>query len=263
MSTTPCITYWFGRLGNNIQQISNAIYFCRYHKINFYLPPHELINHFKIEFGKDAYITSRFFFFNGNNIDFKCNEYHLNDARKSICEEYILPNLKFQPVDILSDSTLVLHIRSGDIFSRTHVNKLYVQNPLSYYHDLINNDKFTEVLIVTDTTEENGLNPVIPHLAKNKKVRIQSESVEKDFATLLSAKHLASSGVGTFVLAAAMCSKNITDFYCSTIYHWEQLNPTMLYNSNIQLHIKHIKNYIKVGDWVCSPEQIELMLNHK
>ena len=37
--TTP----WFGRTGNNIQSISNAIYFCRLKGFNFHSPPNSFI----------------------------------------------------------------------------------------------------------------------------------------------------------------------------------------------------------------------------
>lgn len=261
MSTHPCISYWFGRLGNNIQQISNAIYFCRLNRINFSLPPHDSIDHFRAELGKDAYLSSRFFFFNGNNPDFRCNEHRLNDERGQICREFILPNLRTKPAEPFDDGTLVLHVRSGDIFCVGHANKLYVQNPLWYYEELV--ARFDRAIVVTDTTNEARLNPVISCLRKNPKVTLQSSSVEHDFAVLLAAKHLASSGVGTFAVAAALCSRNITDFYCSTLYHWSHLNPTMLFNTNVSVHMTHVKNYTRVGAWTGTDEQIQLMLSHK
>jgi hypothetical protein len=260
-NSSPCITNWFGRLGNNIQQISNAIYYCQKNNINFTCPKHEHINSFSIDFGKDTYLSNRFFFFNGNSKDFNCIEWEVNSRRKNICEQYILPNIKIQPKEIVGDDTIVIHIRSGDIFRPGGWHKLYTQNPLWYFQNIIN--KYEKTIIVTDIKDPNLLNPVIPHLVQNKKVTIQSQTVQDDFATLLSARNLCCSGVGTFCVAAALCSNNLKKFYSSTIYWPEQLNPTMLYHCNIDIEITHIKNYIKVGEWVNSPEQVDLIINHK
>ena len=49
------------------------------------------------------------------------------------------------------------------------------------------------------------------------KVKIQSSTVADDFATLMSAKNVALSGVGTFAMAAALCSTQIKNLYTTDL----------------------------------------------
>jgi len=155
------------------------------------------------------------------------------------------------------EDTLVIHIRSGDIFI-DNPHRLYVQNPLWYYEEIIKD--YSKVILVT---EKDSNNPVVMELVKNPKVKVQASTIEEDFATLLRAKNLVSSGVSTFSAAAALCSKNIQNFYCSNIYLTEHLNPTMLYNTDINIIMTNIKNYIRIGEWKNTYEQRMLMINHK
>ena len=56
------------------------------------------------------------------------------------------------------------------------------------------------------------------------KVKIQSSTVEDDFATLMSAKNVALSGVGTFAMAAALCSTQIKNLYTTDLLLTEHLD---------------------------------------
>ena len=90
-------------------------------------------------------------------------------------------------------------------------------------------------------------------------------SVPEDYATLLSAKNLATSGVGTFGISAALCSQNIKNFFTSDAYLTEHLNYTMLYNTDIVVHELELKNYIPVYpcSWKNNEQQRKLMLEYK
>ena len=80
---------------------------------------------------------------------------------------------------------------------------MYVQeNPVSYFEKLI--EKFEKVIIVTS----DYANPVINILAKYKKVKVLTGTFKEDLNILINAQNLASSGVGTFVVSAAICQKN-------------------------------------------------------
>lgn len=250
------INKWFGGLGNNIQQISNAIYFCKENKINFYLKNHEHIKDFEIKFGTDEDCSNNFFYFNGPKKEFECDETILNQQRREICKNYIFPNLKIEP-SVLIDDTLVIHIRGGDIFIK-NPHSSYVQNPLSYYENLIAN--FEKVILVS----QDDKNPVIPILLKNKKVCLhKNRDIKADFSTLLSCENLATSGVGTFSIAAALLSNKIKKLYCSSIFQQNHLNPTMLLNTGIQVEVTNITNYIEIGEWKNTPEQRKKMIEHR
>lgn len=249
------INNWYGRLGNNIQQISNAIYYCKKNKLSFYNLPHPQISRFTLNFGYDKTVSNRFFFYNTELKDFDCDVDELNIQRREICLEYITPNLNFFIKEAFDDDVVVIHVRSGDVFlSNPHTS--YVPNPLHFYEKII--DQYGAAIVVA----EDRSNPVIDELEKNAKVLIQSTTIENDFSTLLRAKNLVSSGVGTFSVAAALCSKNIKNFYCTNIFLDEHLNPTML-DSHINVIVKKVENYIKIGSWHNTSEQREQILKYR
>lgn len=250
------INNWYGRLGNNIQQISNAIFFCKENNINFYSPPHEVINKFKINFGVDKKLQNRFFFYDGIEKDFDCNVKALNTTRRKICLEHIVPNFNFFVKETFDSELVVIHIRSGDVFSN-NPHKSYVPNPLSFYLRVL--DKYEQALLVS----EDKANPIVQELLKDNRVIFQTSNLVNDFSTLLRAKNLVSSGVGTFCIAAALCSKNIENFYCTNIALDEHLNYKMLLNQDIDIHLTNIKNYINIGDWNNTYKQREQILNYK
>lgn len=250
------LNQWFGRLGNNIQQISNAIYFCKENKLNFYCPRHSMIEPYALSFGNDSAFSSRFFFFNGVEKDFICDEEGLAKNRKSILENYLTPRLKTISIEI-PETTLVIHIRGGDIFINSP-HRFYVQNPLAFYLPIIN--KYDKTIVVC----EDHSNPIVAELSRIEKVSIQSSSVQGDFSTLLSATNLVTSGVGTFGIAAAFCSKKIKNLYCTDLFLQEHMNPLELkQHSSINVEITKLNNYIAIGEWQNSIEQRKKMLNYE
>lgn len=263
------ITHWCGRFGNNIQQISNAIYFCQKNKLIFNCPDNEWINPFIISFGDNLAPPQRYFFFNVSETgqggpDFECDLKDLNNSRKEICVKYILPNLKLKTEHLipLVDDVCVIHIRSGDIFSREnyHCNVVsrYLQNPLSYYKYI--SKKYKTCICVY----EDDKNPVIAELKKINNVVLLKSSFEEDLSLLLSTKNLVSSGVSTFSIAAALLSKNLKKLHATDIFLNEHLNPTMLYNK-IDVEITKIdqSRYIKNGSWYNTKEQRDLMISYE
>lgn len=198
-----------------------------------------------------------FKFFKQPDFDIDLNFLYSN-IRK-IALTYITPNFKFDISNALDEDTLVIHIRSGDIFNpnrTTHPD--YLPNPLSFYTNLIN--RFKKTIVVT---ESDDFNPIITELRKDKTVEIQSTSITNDFSTLLRAKNLASSGVGSFAVAAALCSTNIKNFFCTNLYEKGQLNPEMLSSDeNITVHMEKLTNYLLLGSWTNSKEQHDFILSY-
>jgi len=108
-----------------------------------------------------------------------------------------------------------------------------------------------------------GKTSIINELKKEKKVIVQSNDLINDFEILLRAKNLVTSGIGTFGIAAALCSKNIKNLYVSDLYLNEHLNYNMLINTDINVHVTKLKNYIKIGEWKNLPEQKQVMMEYK
>lgn len=273
LANSYSIANWYGRMGNNIQQVANALILAEKSGKSFEQDlEHDLIAKFKYNFGKDGKKARRRFYswqpiincqhskFYGSNEIGVSREYIFQNLRR-ICKEYIRPYLMIPPVDTLSEDTLVIHIRGGDVFEKEYKNPTnYVQNPLSFYLTIIS--KFENTLVVV---EPNSKNPVLNELQKIPNLKFQSSSPVEDFATLLSAKNLATSGVGTFAIAAAFCSSNIMNLFVTNSYLTEHLNHSILYNSDINITEYQLSNYIPVYpcNWKNSPEQRHLMLDYK
>ena len=63
----------------------------------------------------------------------------------------------------------------------------------------------------------------------------------------MSAKNLALSGVGTFAMAAALCSSNIENLFTTDLLLTEHLNYTMLFNTDVEVHVMELgDDYIPV-----------------
>ena len=121
-------------------------------------------------------------------------------------------------------------------------------------------DEYAKIIVVT---EPDNYNPIVDELKKINKVSIQSSSIAEDFSTLLRTKNLASSGTGTFAVAAALCSNNLKNFYCSDLYLDEHLNPEMLFDSDITVQMMNLKNYIQLKTWKNNEQQRKFILEYK
>ena len=171
------------------------------------------------------------------------------------------PNLKLPTKNVIDDDTIVMHLRSGDNYHRVFDPPTnYIPNPLIYYLNLI--DSFDRCILITEPDREN---PIVHELMKIDKVQIQSSTVENDFATLMSAKNLALSGVGTFAMAAALCSKNIENLFTTDLLLTEHLNYSMLLNTDVNVHVMELKDYLTVFpcSWKNTEEQRKFILTYK
>ena len=260
------ISDYYGRLGNNLQQIANGIAFSEKYNQNFYSKPHQYIKSISsIRSDSKSFVMKKYRFFNYKNVnkinkDCPKNKYiSYEDALSkthNIFQTKLLQNIKFYKQIPIPTNKLVIHIRSGDIFEKTkHFDQ--VQNPLAFYLEVIKNYK--DILIVTEKSKNN---PVIQELLnlKEHKVEIQSGTIEEDFNTLINALNLCLSGVGTFGIAAAMLSINLKKIYFSNLYLKSHLNPEMINKKSIEKNGYKIHNYLKVGEWSNSEHDRDLML---
>lgn len=261
------INQWCGRFGNNIQQISNAIFYCKENKLVFSSPDNELINSFSVNFG-DVISKSGLFYFHipsaiGNGYpDFVADVDGLRKLRRNICLEYILPNLKINhDITPLDDDIVVAHIRGGDVFKGGYCNVVsnYLQNPLKYYMDIIEN--YRKVIIIT----EDYNNPVVSDLSKLEKVEVKITSVKESIETLLSTKNLITSGVSSFGMACALLSKNLKNIHYSNLYLDEVLNHNEFFDEDVSKSFYQIDldRYINFGTWMNTTEQRKMMINYQ
>lgn len=254
------ISNWSGRLGNNIQQICNGILYSEINKCGFISPNHQYINsiYFNCENNASPNISNVFYYYDGQHKSFDINLEYLFFNIRRVCLDYIKPNFKFKIGEPLDENTIVIHIRSGDIFSQIHLSPHdYCPNPLDYYLEIV--DSFKKIIVVT---EPDNYNPIIDKLRKIDKVQIQSSTVEEDFSTLMRAKNVASSGTGTFSIAAALCSTNLKNFYCSNLYMKSHLNPEMLMD-HFTVNQMNLNNFLEINTWTNTEEQRKFLLTYR
>ena len=254
------LSHWYGRLGNNIQQCAVGLMCAQAYNTEFIQPlEHEIISTFTEKFGDTRRSGfSKFFYYDGPFREVPIEISKIYTEIRSFCKTYIRPRLDLPHVEVDPDC-LVIHIRSGDVFDRGVDNPgQYVPNPYCFYGALLEN--FEKAIV---GTEPDRNNPIVEELRWNPKVTIQSKSVAEDFATLMAAKHVATSGVGTFGIAAALCSDKITNLYCTDLCIGEHLNYKMLYNTDVVINMMVLADYIKTGEWANTNEQREFLFSYK
>lgn len=164
----------------------------------------------------------------------------------------------------LSDDELVIHLRSGDIFSaQGRVNPNYGQPPLSFYQEVIRIRRWRKVW----TIFENGLNPVISPLIswlaqQRMSFEISSSNWQTDISWCLRASHLVG-GRGTFLDPVLWGSTHLDKFYTFE-------NPLAAERLKSRPHIALLNYVDSAGDykdyvltrWTNSSPQRELMVRY-
>lgn len=267
------VSHWSGRLGNNIQQVANGIMCAEKNEGVFEQTlDHDVIDKFTLSFGESkANGSGRFYSWEplvhcekgilegGNETGVDTDHIFFNMQR--ICKEYIAPNLIIPHSYPIGSDTIVMHLRSGDNYHRIFDPPTnYIPNPLIFYLNLI--ESFDKCILIT---EEDRQNPIVHELSKIDKVQIQSSTVADDFATLMSAENVALSGVGTFAMAAALCSSQIKNLYTTDLLLTEHLNYTMLYNTSVNVNVMELENYLPVFpcSWKNTEEQRKFIIDYR
>ena len=269
---TFSVSHWSGRLGNNIQQVANCIIAAEKYKTDFtQVLDHDIISKFTVNFGSDSvYQSGRFYawealvhcekgIYEGSN-EIGVGVEHIYRNMRRVCKR-IAPNLNLPKKDSIGDDTIVMHLRSGDNYHRVFDPPTnYIPNPLIFYLNLI--DSFDKCILITEPDRNN---PIVHELMKIDKVKIQSSTVADDFATLMSAKNVALSGVGTFAMAAALCSTKIKNLYTTDLLLTEHLNYTMMYTTDVEIHEMKLENYLPVFpcSWKNTEEQRKFILDYR
>ena len=255
------LNIFWGGFGNHLQQIALAIMYSQKYKKNFILNGHEHIEDFEIYntsvLLKKIYpiYKDRFFYYGSRQfeeyetdypINFTDFDYYVENFHK-VMKEQIKPKINFLQNIKLDDNLLVVHVRNLE----GHPD--YVSNPISYYKFLF--EKYENILIVTDNVDA----PIIKKLKIIKDLDIQSTTMQNDFNTLMSATNLATSGVGTFSISAAMMSENLKNFYYSNYYLDRHLNPEM-FGSKINKTELELVDYLGFGQWNKESKNLEKYL---
>ncbi|MBD2460529.1 hypothetical protein H6G89_05670 [Oscillatoria sp. FACHB-1407] len=296
------INAWYGELGNNLIQIVHAEYLSQKTGLTIHLPKHRYLNleqSYRIHTispsvpqDVDPGTTGLFladlrshpgevslrrelfrsFFYKYDISPFKPS---LTEYR-TLFQTKALPLISSRASQRVTDETLVIHMRSGDVFQKKP-HPAYVQPPVSFYLKIIEEFNFTDILIVT---QNDFRNPCIEHLKQLiPTVRVQASTLEDDISAILSARNLVTA-FSTFSIALAFASTQIKQLYIPQLQvkkdYWRTLfwSPIFKlafqsndYNNQFEsldftLYPIKIHNYVAIGDWKNNQAQRDLMIHH-
>ena len=243
---------WYGFLGNNIIQLSNIIHIAIIHKHNIiFNVKHKLfdlsiIERYFSKYNNSKKLSDRYNFFYKNKLPYSNNifEQNIDERNKLLQNAFLIKN-----VTKLPENDLVIHIRSGDIFS-SNPHPEYVPPPLSYYineidiFNKINKCNNRKIHIISQDT----VNPVVNELLKLYKNSVyQKNTLETDIRVILGATNIIFS-IGTFVPSLIRLSDNIE----------------YIYGSKSSRNVDEMKEYYKImHPWKNTKVQRDYILNYK
>ena len=250
------VNNWFGRTGNNILQLIRAIHYAKINNHNnIKFNKHSLLNKCEIIIELDTNITIN----NTSVIDtfFSLKKFDIIDPEPYIMKKYFQKYIKpiyfnYDNKLLISKDALYIHFRGGDIFSKNPHNA-YVQPPLSYYTNIIND--YNAIKMVC----EDKNNPCINELLKIDKVEYISNTLKEDLSLLSNASNVVI-GFGTFGFLLYLMNINLKNLYIPGYFANEL--PKGDWGNDIKVHVINLPNYIKVGDWKNSVEQRQIMLEY-
>lgn len=238
----------YGRLGNNIIQLSNMIHIAIAYKhnikfnvkINFF--DLSIIEKYFNNYDNSEIITDKYNFYYIDKLPFSIEIFEENiEERNKLLKKAFLIN----HINKLDENDLVIHIRSGDIF-RTNPHCNYVPPPLSYYIREINKYNYEKIYIIC----EDNVNPVVNQLLKLYKNAIYEKNIlEKDIRIILGSTNIMYS-IGSFIPQLMLLSNNIKFIH----------NP---FNRENNEYNKIVEDYYKImHPWKNTIEQRKYILTY-
>jgi len=256
------IREWYGRLGNNILQMKHVLTIALFYKCNIFIPKHDFFNKEMIILFDGLELTTDSIYVDNDSCDFFYKEKlcKFNDAFIAGNESFVLDILKqlfTLNVDILEslhEEDLVIHIRSGDIFSNDPL-PYYVMPPLSYYINIIESNNYKSIHLLT----EDRLNPCVDKLLElYPNIKFRLANLIDDVSVILTCKHIVMS-FGTFVPALLLLSNYIQKVYVPSYIC--KVGKELISTKNIEVVSTDLEQYIRrINGWRNTPEQRALML---
>lgn len=208
---TLVISYWYGRLGNNINQVKNALHIALYGNYNINMPSHpyfkcrELNVSQNIENAPIEYIYGNecYEFYSDNLVTFvnkECFSMNYEKVREILMNLFVIDYKTLEP---LGQDELVIHIRSGDIVSH-EIHPEYIIPPLSYYTKYIESSQYKKIYIMAEDMHNTCI-----EVLKNKYNHINFElrCLTEDISLVLRARNIMMT-IGSFVPALLWVTNN-------------------------------------------------------
>jgi hypothetical protein len=258
--------------GNSIQQISNAIALGESLGIDhLHLPGYwyirrgrrqsasgiQLRNKKKINLRREQLALCGRFFYQTTLNPLYTAQPNPCKAMGKIADLLKLPETDFRP----TDEDLVIHLRSGDIFSTNSPHPKYGQPPLAYYLKILHSRPWRSVHLIF---QDEG-NPVIAVLREIVNslgivLHCSTGNLKDDLAVLLAARTIAC-GTGTFISGVAAISQQLKTVYC----FGKQFNAwgnTKISTIRLADSRGDYVSQVMSRNWVNSLQQRELMLSY-
>lgn len=250
------ISSWYGRLGNNILQVKNVISIALYYNYNIIIPTHKFFNKKKIILNREdtanEIFEDNFFYVNKiERFDSKC--YNLN-IEKTLTILNNLFTIKYNKLEALNNDDLVIHIRSGDLFTLNPPPEMYISPPLSYYQNIIENGLYKNIYLIAEDTKNPCINKLLELYPK---ISFKINDLETDIKYILRARNIVSS-IGSFISSLLFFTKYTKIVYTPSNNHYDRR-----YFDNIKIIRTDLTEYLKIIDkWKNTDEQKKIMLTY-
>lgn len=249
------ISQWFGRLGNNLQQLSNAIYIAEKTRSTLSFPRHKMItsSYFDFSGGRSCKHQILSDFWNDKLENFAVTIEEIEEKRSGILKNNILPLLPYKRKKL--DFDMVIHFRGGDIFRKNPHHNM-VQAPYSYFRRVLEIQGVKRVLLVC----EDNKNPIVPKLQNSGSgidFIYHSGTIEEDINLILNAKALALPGNTSFSRILAQTSLNLEKVYLPI-----PGNDPRLLKFDIEAVYVSVDDYINLGQWKFDSIQKKMLVEH-
>lgn len=236
---TLCISYWYGRLGNNIIQVKNALHIAFYYGYNVIIPKHQYFkyNHLMVSSTKEGETVeliydnaSRGFYF-VSNIDSSINRECFSMNHDKVREVLLgLFTIDYRSLEPLGDDELVIHIRSGDAISALHPE--YIIPPMSYYTNFIDSNQYKKIYFLAEDLK----NLCIEKLQKMySNVSFELRSLTDDIELVLRARNMMMT-IGSFIPELLWVTKHTTHIISPSYDEFAyRLKPLAKMDPNLKL----------------------------
>jgi hypothetical protein len=266
----------FGRFGNNVIQLLQAIHIARKIKTErIYIGEVNIGNltvpfrHAGLELIPSVTPEAQELVLTGHFYHRFCFGHLFSDfddkLRLAIMADYIRPMMAGVCVDAAGSSDVLhIHIRSGDIFENSGNHTGYVQPPLAYYAQVIRhaalNFCISKVVLVFEDKKNPCVDALVNYLSLSP-LRFETHSgcMHDDLRVLASARHMAV-GITSFAPLIGLIFNNLLTIYGFRILPFRSLFNAQCVRSFV---VKDVAGqYIHSGEWHNTKEQRRRMLQY-
>ena len=218
-----------GKIGNLLIKFNNLIYYSEILNIrNIYLNPDSfwflenniITDKINITFLPTSQIDC-------NNNDTVCSSFHIDktgflysqffiktEVRLNILRDEIKRNL---PIININKNDLIMHFRTGDIFS-SEQGSPYSQPPFCFYEKILNNFKFNNIYIIA----QDNNTPVIKKLLRDyPNIIYKKNDLKIDISYLIYAYNIVAS-VSSFFISSVKFNTNLKYYWEYDIYRYSE-----------------------------------------